>query len=132
MSTTVPSAQSAVERCRPADVTPVVIDAAALESTAPDYLREVADELRERDRVAVGLRIAASFDEAASLAVQAEADRVRAFVRVASYLGVDTVTVTVDAVADEELVRPAIEACAERARRDGLAFDVDGPPVFEP
>ncbi|MFC7045704.1 hypothetical protein ACFQH6_10065 [Halobacteriaceae archaeon GCM10025711] len=132
MSTTVPSTRSAVERSRPAPVTPVVLDAAALESTAPDYLREVADELRKRDRVAVGLRVEASFNEAASLAVQAEADRVRTYVRAASYLGVDTVTVTVDAVADEELVRPTIEACAERARRDGLAFDVDGPAALEP
>ncbi|MDF9746675.1 hypothetical protein [Natrinema salsiterrestre] len=126
MSTTT-SHQSAIDRCRPADATPVALEAAALESTAPAYLRDFKRDLTEEGLVPAELTISACFEEDCSLATQEEIDRIRGYVRAGSFLGVGTVTVTVDTVADPQKVRPALAACAERADREGLAFDLEGP-----
>lgn len=116
-----------IERCRPADVTPVRLDAEALESTAPGYLRDVKRELTRNGLFPAGLTVEARFDDGGSLAVQREVDRVRDHVRAGAFLGVGTVVVVVDAVADPETVRPALAACAERAEREGLSLELDGP-----
>ncbi len=126
MSTT-SSHGSTIDRCHPADATPVTIEAAALESTAPAYLRDLKERLTDEGLVPAELTVDACFDEDCSLATQAEVDRIRGYVRAGSFLGVGTVTVTVDGVADPEKVRPALAACAERADRDGLAFALEGP-----
>jgi len=52
---------------------------------------------------------------------------VREYVRAASFLGANTVTVSFDGVADASKVQPALAATAERAERDGVSLDVDGP-----
>jgi hypothetical protein len=126
MSTT-SSTDRTIDRCRPADATPVALEAAALESTAPEYLRDLKADLTASGLVPAELTVDACFDEDCSLATQAEADRIRGYVRAGSFLGVGTVTVSVDDVADPEKVRPALSACAERAAREGVAFDVEGP-----
>jgi len=77
------------------------------------------------------LTVAAYFDEDCSLATQEEVDRIRGYVRAGSFLGVGTVTVTVDDVANPAKVRPALAACAERADREGLAFELEGPISVE-
>ncbi|WP_408958688.1 hypothetical protein [Natrinema sp. 74] len=124
---TMSSPESAIQRCQPADATPVCLEAAALESTAPGYLRELKAELTAEELVPAELTVNACFDDDCSLATQEEVDRIRGYVRAAAFLGVGTVTVTVDDVADPEPVRPALSACAERADREGLAFDLEGP-----
>ncbi|WP_222919057.1 hypothetical protein [Natrinema sp. SYSU A 869] len=126
MSTT-SSHRSAIDRCQPADATPVALEAAALESTAPEYLRDLKAELTDEGMVLAELTVDACFDEDCSLATQDEVDRIRGYVRAGSFLGVGTVSVTVDDVADPEKVKPALAACAERADREGLAFDLEGP-----
>ncbi len=130
MSTT-SSHGSTIDRCHPADATPVTIEAAALESTAPAYLRDLKERLTDEGLVPAELTVDACFDEDCSLATQAEVDRIRGYVRAGSFLGVGTVTVTVHGVADPEKVRPALAACAERADRDGLAFALEGPIVVD-
>ncbi len=125
MSTT--SSDPAIERCQPADATPVALEAAALESTAPEYLRDLKADLTGEGLVPAELTVEARFDEDCSLATQEEVDRIRGYVRAGSFLGVGTVTVGVGDVADPEKVRPALAACAERAEREGLAFDLEGP-----
>lgn len=117
----------AVERCRPEDATPVTIDAEDLETTAPEYLREFKYELSSEGFVPARVEADACFAEDCSLATQAEVERLRDVVRAAAFLGVSTLTVSVDEVADREKVEPALEACAERARREGVALTVDGP-----
>jgi len=99
MSTT-SSPESAIDRCQPADATPVALEATALESTAPEYLRELKRELTADGLVPAELTVAAYFDEDCSLATQEEVDRIRGYVRAGSFLGVGTVTVTVDDVAN--------------------------------
>ncbi|WP_226041516.1 hypothetical protein [Natrinema sp. DC36] len=126
MSTT-SSPESAIDRCQPADATPVALEATALESTAPEYLRDLKRELTADGLVPAELTVAACFDEDCSLATQDEVDRIRGYVRAGSFLGVGTVTVTVDDIADPAKVRPALAACAERADREGLAFELEGP-----
>jgi len=115
-----------VERCRPENVSPVRLDAAALESTAHDYLDEIRAELHAEGKTPARLVVEASFDADCSFATQEEADRVREYVYAASYLGASAVTVDVTAVADETKVRPALAACAERARREGVSLELDG------
>ncbi|SEQ25104.1 hypothetical protein [Natrinema salaciae] len=124
---TMSSHARAIDRCQPADATPVSLEAAALESTAPTYLRDLKSELTTEGLVPAELTVEACFDEDCSLATQEEIDRIRGYVRAGSFLGVGAVTVTVAAVTDPEKVRPALAACAERADREGLAFDVEGP-----
>lgn len=120
-----------VERCRPEEATPVWLEADALESTAPDYLRELKEELTDERLVPVRLVVDACFDEDCSLSTQEEAKRVRDHIRVAAFLGAGILTVSFDRVANEHKVRPALAACAERARRDGVALEIDGPLSFE-
>lgn len=116
-----------IEQCRPDDLQPVVVDAEALDSTAPEYLRDLKHELTESGYVPSVLAVRACFDEDCSLSTQREADRVRGFVRAASFLGAARVTVRCEDVADPEKVEPALSACAERARREGVGFELDGP-----
>ncbi|PSP81400.1 hypothetical protein BRC81_00100 [Halobacteriales archaeon QS_1_68_20] len=127
MSATRSGITSTVERCRTEESTPVCIDADDLETTASEYLRDLKYELAREGYVPARLSARANFDDDCSLSTQEEADRVRDLVRAASFLGVGTVELSVDEVACEEKVQPALEACAERARREGVALEVDGP-----
>jgi sugar phosphate isomerase/epimerase len=123
--------RTGIEGCRVEDATPVRLDADAISSTAPSELRELKRELDADDLVPARVVVDACFGEDCSLATQAEADRVREYVRAASFLGANTVTVAFDGVADESKVRPALAAVAERARREGVALDVAGPITLE-
>jgi sugar phosphate isomerase/epimerase len=128
MSTTPsPNVERTIEHCRPKDVTPVWLEVDALESTAPEYLRELKRELAEAGYVPTGLRLEARFDAECSLETQEEADRIRNYVRAAAFLGATSVSVEIEQVDDESKAQPALAACAERARREGLSFEVDGP-----
>jgi sugar phosphate isomerase/epimerase len=128
MSTTRSAAtRRTIERCQPENATPVTIHADALDSTARDHLRELKRELDAEDLVPARLAVDACFDADCSFATQDEVERVREYVRAASFLGASTVTVSFDGVADEAKVRPALEACAERARREGVTLELDGP-----
>ncbi len=132
MSTTSgPELESPIDRCRPADVTPVTLEATALESTAPEYLRDLKRELHGEGLSPAELTLEACFDEDCSLATQGEIDRIRSYVRAGAFLGVDSVTVSADTVANAEKVRPAIAACAERADREGIALELDAPITIE-
>jgi len=132
MSATRPAdVRTAIEGCRVEDATPVRLDADAIQSTAPAELRELKRELDADDLVPARLVVDACFGEDCSLATQDEADRVREYVRAASFLGANTVTVAFDRVADESKARPALAAVAERARREGVALDVAGPIALE-
>lgn len=125
------SRRSAVEDCRPEKATPVRLEAEALDSTAPDYLRELKEDLTDERLVPARLIVDACFDEDCSLSTQEEAQRIREYIRAASFLGAGTLTVSFDGVANERKVRPALAACAERARRDGVAIEIDGPLALE-
>lgn len=125
------SRQPAVEGCQPEKATPVRLEAEALDSTAPGYLRELKEELTGEDLVPARLIVDACFDEDCSLSTQEEAKRIREHIRAASFLGTGTLTVSFDDVANERKVRPALAACAERARRDGVVLEIDGPLSLE-
>jgi sugar phosphate isomerase/epimerase len=126
-ATPAPDVEATKEYCEPEDVTPVRLDAAGLASTAPEYLRDLKHELTAEGLYPAGLSVAARFDEDCSLATQDEADRIRGYVRAAAFLGAGSVTVEVEQVADEHKVLTALSACAERARREGVTFEVEGP-----
>lgn len=123
--------RSAVERCRSEEATPVRIEAGALDSTAPDYLRDLKEELTDERLVPARLTIDACFDEDCSLSTQEEAQRIREHIRAAAFLGAGTLTVSFEEIANERKVRPALAACAERARRDGVLLELDGPLSIE-
>ena len=123
--------RTAIERCRVEDATPVTLDAASIHSTAPEDLRELKRELDADDLVPARVVVESCFGEDCSFATQEEADRVREYVRAASFLGASTVTVDFDGVGDAEKVRPALAAVAERARREGVTLDVAGPITLE-
>lgn len=127
MSTThSPSVEQAVSACRPADVTPVELDATSLESTAPSYLRDLKGELADAGYQPATLAVTATFDEDCSLATQTEVDGLREYVRAAAFLGVSRLSVRVDAVTAPEKVEPALDALAERAIREGVRLTLDG------
>lgn len=121
----------AVEPCRPEDLTPVRLNADALESTAPEYLREFKSDLTADRLVPARLTVEACFEEDCSLSTQAEVERVREHIRAAAFLGTATLTVSFDGVANERKVRPALAACVERARREGVTLELDGPLALE-
>lgn len=121
----------AIERCRPADITSVRLEAAALESTAPAYLRDLKRELNREGLAPAELTVDACFDEDCSLTTQEEVDRLRSFVRAGSFLGVGTVIVSCEEIANPTKARPALAACAERADREGLTLELDAPITLE-
>jgi len=121
MSTTQSDGIEATLRgCRPADIDPIVVDAADLESTAPGHLRDLKSELSARGYQPATLSAAARFDGDDTLAAQREADRLREIVRAASFLGAGRVEVRLGEVADRDAAEPALSALAERARREGV------------
>ncbi|WP_128478238.1 hypothetical protein [Halorussus pelagicus] len=122
--------RTAIECCRVEDATPVSLDADAI-STARDDLRELKRELDADDLVAARVVVDACFGEDCSFATQEEADRVREYVRAAAFLGASTVTVEFDSVGDESKVRPALAAVAERAHREGVTLDIEGPITLD-
>nr|WP_149082354.1 hypothetical protein [Natrialba swarupiae]TYT61153.1 hypothetical protein FYC77_15230 [Natrialba swarupiae] len=132
MSTT-PSSEFAptIDRCQPADATPVSLEATALESTAPEYLRDLKREFATEGLVPADLSVEACFDDDCSLATQEEIDRIRSYVRAGAFLGVGSVSVTVADVTNPEKVRPALAACAERAEREGVVLDLETPVSLE-
>lgn len=120
------SQRAAVASCRPADVEPATLPAAALESTAPASLHDLRQALDERGRTVAEVTLSVTFEESSALAAQATADRVREYVRAASRLGAGRLTVTVESCADPATARPALAAVEERARREGVTLAVDG------
>lgn len=126
MSASTRATDSIPDGCRPVDATPVTIDAGTLESTATSYLRDRKAELRREGFVTAELTAGASFDDDCSLSTQATVDRIRTLVDAAAFLGADTLTLSVDDVADPAKVRPALNACAERANREGVELSVTG------
>ncbi len=121
MSTTKPAGVEATIRgCQTADVEPIVIDAADLESTAPGHLRDLKSGLAERGYQPATVSAEACFSEDCTLATQEEADRLRGIVRAASFLGASRVELRIDAIADPERVEPALSALTERATREGV------------
>lgn len=115
----------AVEQCRPEEATPVTIDADDLESTAPEYLRDLKYELSKDDYVVARLTVQTCFDEDCSLETNREIERLRKYVRAAAFLGASKLTVHVDQVRNPEKVEPALTACEERARREGVSLVVE-------
>lgn len=122
-----PDVERAVAASEPADVEPVTLDAAALSSTAPEYLREFRADLDDAGYLPAGLRVEACFAEDCSIETQAEADRIRGLVRAASFLGATRVRVVAEDVAEPAKVEPALAALAERAEREGVSLTVAGP-----
>lgn len=117
----------AVATAEPVDAEPVTLDAAALSSTAPDDLRELRAALAEEGYVPAGLRVAADFGADCSIETQREADRLRTYLRAARHLGAGELTVEAGAVASPAKAKPALDALAERADREGVALVVEGP-----
>jgi sugar phosphate isomerase/epimerase len=124
-------AHRAVSRCQPEDLTAVKLDAATIDSTAREYLRELKAELDREGYVPARLTVDVCLSEDCPFATQNEVDQLREYVRAASFLGATTVTASFDEVADESAARSALAACAERARRDGVHLELDGPVSLE-
>ena len=122
----------AVEPCQSEGPTPVRLNADGLDSTAPEYLREFKTKLTADQLVPTTLAVESCFDADCSLSTQEEAERIREHIRVASFLGTGTLTVSFEEVGNERKVRPALAACAERAQREGVTLELDGPLTLEP
>lgn len=128
MSTTSPSA---VDHEPLGAVTPVSLDAASLASTAPDYLRDLQRDLAETGRAPVELAASVCFEDDCPFATQSAADRVRDLVRAASLLGANRLKLTVEGEEPSDGAESALAACAERARREGVPLEIDGPAGTE-
>lgn len=117
---------SAIASCRPTSLEPVALPATALESTAPEYLRDLRAELNEAGRTPAELTASVTFEEDCSFAVQETIDRVRELVRTASHVGASRVTldVEVDSDIEEDKTTAALDAARERARREGVTLVV--------
>lgn len=120
------SVEQAVAACKPATVEPVELSGDALETTAPAYLRELKRALASEGYQPAELTVASCFREDCSLATQKEADRLRGYVRAASFLGAGTITISITEVGNAAKVRPALSALEERARREGVTLTVEG------
>lgn len=108
------------------DVTPVALAAADLDSTAPEYLRELKFDLAADGYHPTVLTVEACFEEDCPFETQTVADDLREFVRAASFLGAARLELTVEEAADEEAVETALRALEERARREGVHFSASG------
>lgn len=112
--------------CHDLGGTPVRITAESLRSVEPSYLRAVSDRLLADDRYPAELYIDTRFDSDRPLDTQSECERIRSYLKAGKDLGVNAVTVSCQGETDEDAVRSALRACAERAERDGLVFNIEG------
>lgn len=119
--------ETAIESCRPTDLTPIVLDASSLDSTAPEHLRDLKGGLAEQGYLPAELVVEAEFSDDGPLAVQSESDRLREFVRAASFLGVGRIAVDVGDCCRPDEVETTLAALEERAHREGVAFEARGP-----
>jgi len=113
------------------DVTPIRLDAGSLDSTAPEYLRDLQARLADDGLAPVELHVEARFEEECPIETQTEADRVRGLVRAAAFVGANRVTVSIEDETVTEAAQTALAACAERASREGLGFEVEEPIALE-
>ncbi|AGN02905.1 hypothetical protein L593_14855 [Salinarchaeum sp. Harcht-Bsk1] len=113
------------------DVTAVRLDAESLESTSPEYLRDCRAGLVGEGLAPVELAVEARFDADSSLDTEAEADRIRGLIRAATFLGANRVVVRIDAASVPDAADTALRACAERARREGVGFEIEGPVTID-
>jgi hypothetical protein len=120
------SVEAAVAAGRTADMTPLVLDASSLDSTAPEYLRDLKGALAGEGYLPATLVVEARFDEDDPLAVQSESDRLREHVRAAAFLGVGRLVVDVVECCRPADVETALSALDERAHREGVAFEARG------
>lgn len=125
MSTSSGTVEGGIEAVGEDGATPVHVEVEQLESTAPEHLRDLKYELAEEGYVVADVTAEACFDEDCSLATQSEVDRLREYVRAAAFLGASTLTVRVDEAAPgDEKLEPALAACEERARREGVVLEL--------
>jgi hypothetical protein len=123
MSASTPSGvQAAIDTGRPTDLTPIALEASALESTAPEYLRDLKGGLADAGYLPAELTVDAQFDEDCPIAVQREADRLREYVRAAAFLGAGRLIVDVHDESRPDDIDSALAALEERARREGVTF----------
>jgi len=120
------SVEAALAAGRPADLTPVILEASRLESTAPSHLRDLKAGLAEEGYLPAELTVEARFDDDDPLAVQSESERLREYVRAAAFLGVGRVAVDVAECCRPDDAESALAALGERARREGVAFELRG------
>lgn len=118
--------EHAIDHAEQTETTPVSLEAEALETTAPEYLRDLKFELTTAGYLPAEVIVSADFQDECSFAIQEEADRLRDYIRAAAFVGAGTVRVQVDAVAAPKKVDPALSACAERAQREGVQLEVEG------
>ncbi|QZX98676.1 TIM barrel protein [Halobaculum rubrum] len=118
--------RQAVATAEPVDAEPVTIDADGLQSTAPGDLRDLRAALADEGYVPAGLRVEAEFGADCSIETQREVDRLRSLLRAANQLGAGELVVEPGAVVDPAKVRPALDALAERADREGVSLTVEG------
>ncbi|KAB1196305.1 MULTISPECIES: hypothetical protein [Haloferax] len=118
--------ETAIESCRTTDLTPIVLEASSLESTAPEHLRGLKGGLADAGYLPAELVAEADFCEDDPLAVQSESDRLREYVRAASFLGVGRITVDVVECCRPDDVESTLAALEERAHREGVAFEARG------
>lgn len=115
-----------VDGCHPTNQTPVAVDATTIADSSRQEIRTLADTLSDEGYVPAEVTAETEFCEDCSLDTQREANRLRDLVNAASFLGANRLSVTVEHVEAPEKARPALSAVAERANREGLAFDVEG------
>ncbi|KAB1188480.1 MULTISPECIES: hypothetical protein [Haloferax] len=128
MSTQHPSSvEATLAAGRTADLTPLVVDASALDSTAPEHLRDLKSGLADEGYLPAELVVEARFEEDCPLAVQSESDRIRDLVRAAAFLGAGRIVVDVAECCRPDDVENTLAALDERAHREGVAFEVRGP-----
>ncbi|MFB6185868.1 MAG: hypothetical protein ABEI86_03250, partial [Halobacteriaceae archaeon] len=100
------------------------IDGSSLPSTAKSDLESVKADLEEQNYVPVSLECEVSFSEDCSLKTQETADRIRDFIQAGKYLGVNRVTVSITHIENTDKVKPALQACKERAQREGISLHI--------
>lgn len=127
MSTT-QGVEHAIDHAEPTETTPVSLHAEALETTAPEYLRDLKFELSTAGYLPAEVVVTADFADDGTFAIQEEVDRLRDYVRAAAFVGAGTVRVRLETVAAPGKVQPALDACAERAEREGVRLELDGHP----
>jgi hypothetical protein len=124
MSTT-QGVEHAIDHAEPTETTPVSLHAEALETTAPEYLRDLKFELSTAGYLPAEVVVTADFEDDCSFAIQEEADRLRNYIRAAAFVGAGTLRVRLETVSAPAKVEPALDACAERAEREGVRFEVE-------
>lgn len=108
-------------------ITPVRIEAEKLETTDPEYLRDLKFDFAQNGLVPAEMVISGYFDAGTAQGIRLELDAIKEYIRAAAFIGISQVCISIESPKTlkptDELFTPYIDY----ARKEGISLHIKGP-----